>query len=141
MADTITGYLGKVGIKVKRRHIEDVGTWTKSTREGKLEGMLYFSWGSNSIFDADAFLRDLAHSTEPASYIKDLELDKLLDAGRTEVDPKKRQEIYAKAQQLIHSKFYWIPITVQFTIEGVNKNLNYEASSDEMMRVYRASWK
>ena len=141
MADTITGYLGKVGIKVKRRHIEDVGTWTKSTREGKLEGMLYFSWGSNSIFDADAFLRDLAHSTEPASHIRDPELDKLLDAGRIEVDPKKRQEIYAKAQRLIHEKFYWIPITVQYTIEGVNKDLNYEASSDEMMRVYRASWK
>jgi peptide/nickel transport system substrate-binding protein len=141
MADAITGYLGKVGIKAKRRHIEDVGTWTKGSREGKLEGMLYYSWGSNSIFDADALLYALGHSTEPASYIRDPELDKLLDAGRVEIDTKKRQEIYSKAQKLLHEKFYWIPITVQYTIEGVNKKLNYEASSDEMMRVYRASWK
>jgi peptide/nickel transport system substrate-binding protein len=141
MADAITGYLGKVGIKAKRRHIEDVGLWTKSSREGKLEGMLYYSWGSNSIFDADALLYALGHSSEPASYIKDPELDKLLEAGRVEIDAKKRQDIYSKAQKLVHEKFYWIPITVQYTIEGVNKNLNYEASSDEMMRVYRASWK
>lgn len=141
MADAISGYLAKVGITVKRRHIEDVGTWTKSGREGKLEGFLYYSWGSNSIFDADALLYALGHSSEAISYIKDPELDKLLDAGRVELDVKKRQEIYSKAQKLIHERVYWIPISVQYTIEGVNKNLNYEASSDEMMRVYRASWK
>jgi ABC-type transport system substrate-binding protein len=75
------------------------------------------------------------------SYTNDAALDQLLDEGRTQLDTKKRLEAYAKAQKLIHEKAYWIPINIQYTIEGVNKNLNYEASSDEMMRVYRASWK
>lgn len=141
MADAVTGYLGKVGIKVKRRHIEDVGMWTSSGKEGKLEGIQYYSWGSNSIFDADAILYALTYSKEPLSYTQDPALDQLLDEGRTQIDPKKRQEAYAKAQKLIHEKFYWIPINVQYTIEGVNKKLNYEAGSDEMMRVYSASWK
>jgi peptide/nickel transport system substrate-binding protein len=83
----------------------------------------------------------LAYSKEPLSYTKDAALDQLLDEGRTQIDPKKRQEAYAKAQKLMHEKFYWIPINVQYTIEGVNKKLNYEAGSDEMMRVYSASWK
>ena len=141
MADAVTGYLAKVGVRVKRRHIEDVGTWTSSGKEGKLEGIQYYSWGSNSIFDADAILYALAYSKEPLSYTRDAALDQLLDEGRTQVDPKKRQEAYAKAQKLMHEKFYWIPINVQYTIEGVNKKLNYEAGSDEMMRVYSASWK
>ncbi len=141
MADAVTGYLAKVGIKLKRRHIEDVGMWTSSSKEGKLEGLQYYSWGSNSIFDADAIMYALAYSKEPLSYTKDDALDKLLDEGRTQIDPKKRQEAYAKAQKLMHEKFYWIPINVQYTIEGVNKKLNYEAGSDEMMRVYSASWK
>jgi peptide/nickel transport system substrate-binding protein len=141
MADAVTGYLAKVGIKLKRRHIEDVGLWTSSSKEGKLEGLQYYSWGSNSIFDADAIMYALAYSKEPLSYTKDDALDKLLDEGRTQIDPKKRQEAYAKAQKLMHEKFYWIPINVQYTIEGVNKKLNYEAGSDEMMRVYSASWK
>jgi peptide/nickel transport system substrate-binding protein len=141
MADAITGYLAKVGIKAKRRHIEDVGTWTKSGQEGKMEGIQYYSWGSNSIFDADAILYALMYSKEPLSYTNDAALDQLLDEGRTQLDTKKRLEAYAKAQKLIHEKAYWIPINIQYTIEGVNKNLNYEASSDEMMRIYRASWK
>jgi len=141
MADAVTGYLAKVGIKVRRRHIEDVGMWTTSGKEGKLEGIQYYSWGSNSIFDADAILYALTYSKEPLSYTKDAVLDQLLDEGRTQIDPKKRQEAYTKAQKLIHEKFYWIPINVQYTIEGVNKKLNYEAGSDEMMRVYSASWK
>ena len=141
MADAVSGYLAKVGIKVKRRHIEDVGMWTSSSKEGKLEGLQYYSWGSNSIFDTDAIMYALAYSKEPLSYTKDTTLDQLLDEGRTQIDPKKRQEAYAKAQKLMHEKFYWIPINVQYTIEGVNKKLNYEAGSDEMMRVYSASWK
>ena len=141
MADAMTGYLAKVGIRAKRRHIEDVGTWTKSGQEGKLEGIQYYSWGSNSIFDADAILYALTYSKEPLSYTKDPALDQLLDEGRTQLDVKKRQEVYAKAQKLLHDKAYWIPINVQYTIEGVNKKLNYDAGSDEMMRVYGASWK
>ncbi|HSB82764.1 MAG TPA: ABC transporter substrate-binding protein [Candidatus Methylomirabilis sp.] len=141
MADAVTGYLAKVGIKVKRRHIEDVGMWTSSGKEGKLEGIQYYSWGSNSIFDADAILYALTYSKEPLSYTKDATLDQYLDEGRTQIDPKKRLEAYAKAQKLLHEKFYWIPINVQYTIEGINKQLNYEAASDEMMRVYSASWK
>jgi peptide/nickel transport system substrate-binding protein len=141
MADAMAGYLAKVGIKAKRRHIEDVGLWTKSGQEGKLEGIQNYSWGSNSIFDADAILYALTYSKEPLSYTKDTALDQLLDEGRTQLDVKKRQEAYAKAQKLLHDKVYWIPINVQYTIEGVNKKLNYEAGSDEMMRVYGASWK
>lgn len=141
MADAVSGYLAKAGIKVKRRHIEDVGTWTTSGKEGKLEGIQYYSWGSNSIFDADALLYALASSKEPLSYVRDKDLDTLLDEARSQIDSKKRLEAYSKAQRLIHDKFYWIPINVQYTIEGINKKLNYEASSDEMMRVYAASWK
>ncbi len=141
MADAVSGYLAKVGIKVKRRHIEDVGTWTTSGKEGKLEGVQYYSWGSNSIFDADALLYALAYSKEPLSYVRDNGVDALLDEARAQIDPRKRLEAYSKIQRIMHEKFYWIPINVQYTIEGISKKLNYEASSDEMMRVYSASWK
>jgi peptide/nickel transport system substrate-binding protein len=141
MADAVTGYLAKVGIKVKRRHIEDVGMWTTSSKEGKLEDIQYYSNGSHSIFDADALLHDHVHSKEPGSYVRDKDIDALLEEARTQIDPKKRLEAYSKIQKIIHEKFYWIPINVQYTIEGINKKLNYEASSDEMMRLYSASWK
>ena len=61
--------------------------------------------------------------------------------GIVPISDDERRGRIAKAQKLMHEKVYWIPINVQYTIEGVNKNLNYEAGSDEMMRVYAASWK
>jgi len=141
MAAAVTGYLGKVGIKVKRRHVEDVGTWTTMGREGKLEGMQYYSNGSNSIFDADALLYSQLYSREPLSYVRDTDIDALLDDARTQIDPRRRQEAYSKVQKIVHERFYWIPINAQYAIEGINKSLNYEASSDDLMRIYHASWK
>jgi len=70
-------------------------TWAcgpRPARRGKLEGLQYYSWGSNSIFDADAIMYALAYSKEPLSIRKDAVLDQLLDEGRTQIDPRKRQE-------------------------------------------------
>ena len=106
MADAGTGYLAKVGIKLKRRHIEDVGLWTSSSKEGKLEGLQYYSWGSNSIFDADAIMYALAYSKEPLSYTKDPALDQFLDEGRTQIDPKKRHLAYREALRIMQERAY-----------------------------------
>ena len=102
---------------------------------GEAGGHPVHSWGFNSIFDADAILYALTYSKEPLSYTKDAALNQFLDEGRTR---SIQRNVWRplQAQKLMHEKFYWIPINVQYTIEGVNKKLNYEASSDEMMRVY-----
>jgi len=98
---------GKVGIKAKRRHIEDVGTWTKSGQEGKMEGIQYYSWGSNSIsMPTPSSTLDVFQGA--IELHNDAALDQLLDEGRTQLDTKKRLEAYAKAQKLIHEKAYWI---------------------------------
>jgi hypothetical protein len=34
-----------------------------------------------------------------------------------------------------------VPTYAQYTIEAVSTKLNYEASSDEIMRVFAATWK
>jgi hypothetical protein len=36
---------------------------------------------------------------------------------------------------------YWVPMYGQYTIEAVSNKLNYEASSDEIMRIFAATWK
>lgn len=56
--------------------------------------------------DTDSLLFNMYHSSMPptwmsASYIVNEELDKLLEAGRLETDPAKRQEIYAQANKIL----------------------------------------
>src|SRR3990167_4177448 len=135
------GYLGKVGIKVKPRHFSDVGQYLANFRGSKLDGMTLASWGYNSVFDTDAIYYIHFHSGEPYAYNTSKEMDQWLEAGRSTVDPKQRQELYSRFQRFIVDQAYWVPMYAQFTIEAVSNKLNYEASSDEIMRVYSATWK
>jgi peptide/nickel transport system substrate-binding protein len=141
VADAIQGQLARVGIRVKRKHFGDVGQFSKTDREGKLDGLTLSSWGSGSIFDADALFFPLARSGETGSYIADSELDGWIDGARATLDAAKRRELYTKIQQRIKDQAYVVAMYGQFGIEAVNKRLVYEATSDEIMHVYLAKLK
>ena len=135
------GYLGKVGIKVKPRHFADVGQYLANFRGSKLDGMTMASWGYNSVFDSDFIYYIHFHTGQPYAYNTAKEMDQWLDEARSTVDPKKRQELYSRFQRFIVGQAYWVPMYAQFTIEAATNKLNYEASSDEIMRVHAATWK
>jgi peptide/nickel transport system substrate-binding protein len=59
--------------------------------------------------DTDSLLFNMYHSSMPntwmsASYMQNADLDALLEQGRTETDPAKRQEIYAKANEILRDQ-------------------------------------
>jgi peptide/nickel transport system substrate-binding protein len=141
VSQAIMGYLGNVGIKVKLRHFADVGQYLANFRGGKLDGMTLASWGYNSVFDSDAIFYTHFHTKEPYAYNTAKEMDTWLDEARSTVDPKKRRELYSRLQKFIVDQAYWVPTYAQYTIEAVSTKLNYEASSDEIMRVFAATWK
>ena len=110
MADAIAGYLAKVGIKAKRRHIEDVGLWTKLGQGGEAGGHPVLQLG------LQLHLRRRRHPLRPDL----LQGAALLHQGHRpwtsswtrggpQIDPKKRQEAYAKAQKLLHEKYLLDP--------------------------------
>jgi peptide/nickel transport system substrate-binding protein len=132
--------LEKVGIKVKIRRFADASEFYKQLREGKLEGLTLLAWGNGSSFDADAIYYPLFHSGQPHAYNTSPELDKLLDEGRATIDPEKRKAIYSALQKSIIEQAYWVPLYGQYVIEGVNHQLDYEASSDELMHLFSATW-
>ena len=141
VAQAIMGYLSQVGVRVKLRHFADVGQYLANFRGSKLDGMTLASWGYNSVFDTDAIYYIHFHTGEPYAYNTSREMDQWLEAGRSTVDPRQRQDVYSRFQRFIVDQAYWVPMYAQFTIEAVSNKLNYEASSDEIMRVYSATWK
>lgn len=132
--------LEKVGIKVKIRRFADASEFDAQLRDGKLEGLTLMAWGNGASFDADAVYYPLFHSGQPHAYNTSPELDKLLDDGRATIDPEKRKAIYGAVQKSIMDQAYWLPLYGQYVIEGVNHQLDYEASSDELMHLFAASW-
>jgi peptide/nickel transport system substrate-binding protein len=141
VAQAVMGYLGRIGVRVKPRHFADVGQYLATFRASKLDGITMPSWGYNSVFDSDAIYYVHFHSGQPYAYNTSKEMDEWLDEARSTVDPKKRLEIYSRFQRYIVDRAYWVPMYAQYTIEAVSNRLNYEASSDEIMRVFAATWK
>jgi peptide/nickel transport system substrate-binding protein len=133
--------LEKIGIKAKVRRFADPHEFLAQFRQGKLEGLSLLIWGNGASFDADAIFYPLFRSGQPLAYASSQELDKLLDDGRVTIDPEKRKAIYSALQKHILDQAYWVPLYGQYVIDGVNRKLDYEVSSDELMPLFSAAWK
>ncbi len=141
VAQAIQGYLGRIGVRARIRHFEDVGQYLAQLRAGKLDGLVLQSWGFNSVFDADALYYIFFKRGEPYDYETTDEISSLVEEGRATLDARKRQEIYSRAERLVADQAFWVPMYGQYTIEAVSARLRYEASPDEIMRVFAAAWK
>jgi peptide/nickel transport system substrate-binding protein len=141
LAADIIDSLGKVGVKVKVRRFADADEFAMQCRQGKLEGLSLAAWGNGASFDADAMYYPLFHSGQVHAYNTNPEFDKLLDEGRATIDPEKRKAIYSALQKLLIEQAVWVPLYGQYVIEGVNRRLDYEASSDELMHLAAATWR
>jgi ABC-type transport system substrate-binding protein len=105
-------------------------------RDSKAEPMFEWSWGYYSIFDADAILFDVMTCNQPYSYYCNKQLDDLVIQGRSTLDAKKRQEIYAKAQKLIHDDAAYLFKWGLRGVWGISNRLEYEAPRDEIDRMF-----
>ena len=141
VTDAIMGYLAQVGIRTDNQHFENVNTFASYQQAGKLNDLVLGSWGSYSIFDADMLLRPLFHRSEPFTYCTDPQLEALLDKARSSLDQNLRKQTLLQAQRAIVSQAYWVPLYSQDEILGLSKRLNYQATGDEIIRVFDVTWR
>ena len=84
--------------------VMEFGTYLDQTAAGEHD-MFILGW-SNPTGDADYGMYALFHSSQKGnpgnrSFYENPEVDALLDEGRREADPERRQEIYAEVAQLL----------------------------------------
>src|SRR6266850_3757191 len=134
--EAIVADLAKAGIRAKQRFVGEVGPFTNLVRDNKADPMFTWSWGYYSVFDADAILFDVMTCNQPYSYYCNKELDDLVIQGRSTLDAKKRTEIYAKAQKLIHDDAAYIYKWGLRGVWGISSRVEYEAPRDEVDRMW-----
>lgn len=137
----VAGQLTKVGIKVKTRFIEDVGTFTKEMHASKLKDSILMSWGYGGIFDADMFHSWLFVEGSPYTYAWDDKLTKMIKTAGSTMDTKKRRELYTQIQQHIKDNVYLVPMYAQNYTIGVSNRINYKHCTDERARLFDITWK
>jgi peptide/nickel transport system substrate-binding protein len=134
--EAIVADLAKAGIRTKQRFVGEVGPFTNLVRDNKADPMFTWSWGYYSVFDADAILYDVMTCDQPYSYYCNKALDDLVIQGRSTLDPKKRAEIYAKAQKLIYDDAAYLYKWGLRGVWGISNRIDYEAPKDEIDRMF-----
>jgi peptide/nickel transport system substrate-binding protein len=100
VSEAIAGMLGEVGVKADMVVLEP-GEFLRQLRAKELWPMAYLGLAPQD--DPDLQVSQY-HSTWRYSYMKNAELDKLIDAGKQEMDREKRAQIYRDAMTLMHDE-------------------------------------
>ncbi|MDM5336728.1 ABC transporter substrate-binding protein [Fictibacillus enclensis] len=111
IAEAIQANLAKVGIKANIVTFE-WGTYLEKLRKGEAPAFLIGWTGDNG--DADNFLytlldKDTIDSNNYSRY-KSEPVHKLLIEAQSTADEAKREELYKKAQEIIHEDAPWVPL-------------------------------
>jgi ABC-type transport system substrate-binding protein len=68
------------------------------------------------------------------------EVDRLLDQGRTETDPVRREDIYFRVQQIVHDEAPWISQWFGETVHGLGPNVRgfrlHPTGTDRWQTIY-----
>ncbi len=98
VSEAIAGMLAKAGIRTRLVSLEP-GEFLRQLRNRELQPMAYI--GLAPLDDPDFQLAQYRSNWRYA-YIRNAELDALIDAGAREIDVAKRGEIYRQAGRLMH---------------------------------------
>ncbi len=112
LSEAMSADLAKIGIKLNLK-TEDWGAYLKDRKDGKFP-IWALGWGSDNG-DPDNFIGYHFIWSDPSKpNIEDSynspKLQALLQKGRTEADPAKREKIYQDAEQIVHDEVPRIPV-------------------------------
>jgi peptide/nickel transport system substrate-binding protein len=125
LAEVIQSQLKGIGIDVEIVLLEN-GAFFEAINSGKHE-MVINHWG-NATGDADYNQFSLFHSDSFGAsgnrfFYSNPEVDKLIEEGRKETDPAKREDIYKKTQEMEIEDAVLIPFRVQENLAAVSKKV------------------
>lgn len=137
-SEAVLNYLREAGFKPELRFLQ----WQALRPlivDNKTE-VTHLTFGSNGLLDASAST-GYYFRFGPDDYARDPQVRDWLTTADTSVDPKVREEFYAKALKKIADEAYVVPLFIYGRTYAFNKDLDYPMTEDEMAHFYMAKWK
>ncbi|MBW2094515.1 MAG: ABC transporter substrate-binding protein [Deltaproteobacteria bacterium] len=131
VCQAIAGQLADAGIRVNLQILE-WGTLIEKVTSHTIAPIYLFGWSLPSL-DPDQWLWPNLHSNEPMSQTSYAPLDELLEQARHEMDVKKREQLYFKAQDMVNEEALIVTLYEQKDLFGVSKKLEWSPRGDEMI--------
>ena len=136
--EALIGYLQAVGIKTNLRFLQYAAMREQIATNKAM--LTHQTWGSFSVNDVSAATPNyFAFRSEDIT--RDPAVRDLLNKGNNSVDPAVRKEAYKGALKIIADKAYATPLYSLPVYYVANKDLNFKAYPDEMVRFWEMGWK
>ena len=138
IAEAIKADLQKVGLNINLK-LMDINAFNDAWyrfAEPKPTELFIASWGA--LFDpaSEAFF---LHTDYGASYYSNSEVDKLLDAAQSEMNPQKRSQLYSQIAKLVHEDPAGIYLWAPAELYGVSKRVkDWQAHPGGMVFIGKA---
>jgi peptide/nickel transport system substrate-binding protein len=140
IAQAVSGYLGKVGVKTKI-DIVDFGIFAKATQTRKIPASFFAGWGESFFSPIDEAQVAILCGTKGFSWYCNKSVDKLINSAATTINQAKQDATIVKMQRAILKNPPFIYLFAYKDIYGVSKQLNWTPRTDETIDMYEASLK
>jgi peptide/nickel transport system substrate-binding protein len=136
--EAVIGDLAKVGLRPKLNYMQYTA-FVEAVHKGR-PAVAHGTWGSNSVPDVSAMTAHFfLHG--PDDLTKDPEVKKLIDEADSLTDPDKRKAAWQKVLTRIAAEAYWVPLFTYAKYYAYSKDLDFQATSDEIPQFFAAKWK
>jgi len=139
VVEALAAQMQAVGINAKVNYME-WGAYMAKRRDAMTgHDMLMLGWSTGGKMDADTQLYAILKCEAPFSNFCDPELDKLLVATTTEMDPAGRNRLWSQVQQYIQASVPIVPLYAVDAVFAINKRVeNFEAPWDYRIFLHNA---
>jgi peptide/nickel transport system substrate-binding protein len=141
VVQAIQQMLGEVGLKVRIASFDTATYMRRATGKPEDAGDLAMERWTCTCQDVEGILEPLFRSTSIWARYRNPEMDKLLDAGRTTLDPAARLAAYRQVYQLIARDYATVPLYQQAVVYGTAKQLVWRPTPNEGMFIARMGWR
>jgi peptide/nickel transport system substrate-binding protein len=133
--EAVAGQLSKAGIKPTVRTFEFVAYLNNFAYKHRGGPVWLIGWGTPTL-DAETIYGPLFASTGNLTTYSNPELDRLFAEAQTEMNEKKRLDLYHKINRLWVDDAAVVPLYQQLDLYGASKRLEWKARSDELIKAY-----
>jgi peptide/nickel transport system substrate-binding protein len=140
VAEASSGQLTKAGIRTTVKTYEFVNYLNTLTYQHKGGPVWLIGWGTPTL-DAETVYGPLFTDGANLTTYMHPDINGLVAQAQTEMDEKKRREIYHRINKIWIEDAAAAPLYQQLDLYGANKRLNWKARSDERIQAWDMSLK
>jgi peptide/nickel transport system substrate-binding protein len=138
--EAAAGQLTKAGIRPTIKTYEFVNYLNNLTYQHKGGPVWLIGWGTGTL-DAETVYGPLFTDGANLTTYKNADIDGLFAQAQTEMDEKKRRELYHRISKIWIEDAAAAPLYQQLDLYGANKRLNWKARSDEQIKAIEMTLK